>query len=104
MHWLAWLVVSNLSIAVIEYAYRGAKFPNFFAAMPYLFVPILIAQAGLFYGFRGAPNLLFAGAMFTVINVAFRIGNSYYLGEPLNWLNWAGVVLLVTATVLLKLK
>lgn len=104
MNWLVWIVISNISIAVIEYAYRAAKFPSFVTALPWLIVPILIGQAGLFYGFRSAPNLLLAGAMFTVINVFFRIVNSYILGEYPSMLNWAGVALLIIATYMIKVK
>jgi hypothetical protein len=104
MHWLLWIIVSNLSIAVIEYSYRAAKFATFAQAVPWLLIPILIGQAGLFYGFRGAPNLLFAGAVFTLINISFRIANSYMLGEAPNVVNWMGVALLVIATICLKYK
>jgi multidrug transporter EmrE-like cation transporter len=63
-----------------------------------------MGQIGLYYGFRLAPNLLIAGAAFTLMNVALRVVNSYRLGENLNLYNWTGVVLLIVAMFLLKVK
>jgi hypothetical protein len=104
MHWFLWVLLSNGGIMWLEYQYRNGTYNHFFPALPYIFIPILMGQVGLFYGFRGAPNLLLAGATFTVINVALRIVNSYLLGEAPNLYNWTGVVLLVIATLLLKVK
>lgn len=104
MNWLAWIAFSNLGIFWLEYCYRAGKYDGFIQALPYIIVPIMMGQVGLFYGFRSAPNLLIAGAVFTVINVALRVTNSYLLGEHLNLYNWFGVVLLVAATLLLKVK
>lgn len=104
MSWLLWIALSNIGIVVVENVYRSGKYDSFISALPYVCVPMVIAQAGLFYGFRGAPNLMFAGSVFTLMNVCLRICNSYYLGEHLNLYNWAGVVLLCISTILLKLK
>ena len=104
MNWFLWIVLSNTAIAIIEYIYRTSRYKSFIEAFPYIIIPILIGQVGLFYGFRSAPNLLFAGAVFTVINVSIRICTSTYIGESLNMYNWCGAILLVAATVLLKLK
>lgn len=104
MNWLLWIVLANGGIMWLEYVYRSGSYNSFHAALPYIIVPVLIGQVGLFYGFRGAPSLLFAGAVFTVINVALRMVNSYLLGEVPNIYNWAGVILLICATILLKIK
>ena len=104
MNWFLWIVLSNIGIAIIEFIYRTSRYNSFIEALPYIIVPILIGQVGLFYGFRAAPSLLLAGAVFTAINVSIRVCTSLYVGESLNLYNWAGVILLFTATVLLKLK
>lgn len=102
--WFLWILFANGGIMWLEYVYRHGSYNSFLVALPYIVVPILIGQIGLFYGFRGAPNLLLAGAVFTAMNVALRIVNSYLLQEHLNWWNWVGVVLLITAALLLKIK
>lgn len=95
---------ANAGIFWLEYVYRHGTYQSFFHALPYITIPIFMGQIGLFYGFRGAPNLLFAGALFTLMNIALRIVNSYRLGEYLNAYNWSGVALLVVAMILLKMK
>lgn len=104
MNWIAWIALSNTGIWWLEYCYRTGKYDSFVSALPYIIVPIIIGQVGLFYGFRSAPNLLIAGAVFTVINVALRVTNTYLIGESINYYNWLGVVLLLVATLLLKVK
>ena len=104
MNWLLWIFGANVGIMWLEYVYRSGAYTSFLHALPYIAFPILVGQIGLFYGFRGAPNLLVAGAVFTVMNVILRIANTYFLGETINTYNWLGIVLLVTATFLLKVK
>jgi hypothetical protein len=104
MSWLAWIALSNVGIFWLEYCYRIGKYDSFIHALPYIVIPMMMGQVGLFYGFRAAPNLLLAGATFTLINVVLRVVNSYMLNEPLNWYNWSGVALLIVATVLIKVK
>ncbi len=104
MHWLMWIVLSNIGIFWIEYVYRTGKYDSFFVALPYLVVPILTSQLGLFYGFRYAPTLFLAGAMFTLINVFLRIINTFRIGEGLNGYNWLGVLFLCVSVILLKMK
>lgn len=102
--WLAWIGLANVAIFWLEYIYRQGHYGSFWQALPYTVVPIFMGQIGLYYGFRLAPNLLLAGAAFTLMNIALRVVNSYRLGEYLNYYNWAGVVLLVIAMFLLKVK
>ena len=104
MNWLVWLLLANAGIFWLEYIYRNGTYDSFIQASPYIVAPIVVSQAGLFYGFRGAPNLLLAGAVFTLMNLALRVVNSYRLGEHLNIYNWLGVLLLIVAMFLLKVK
>lgn len=102
--WILWILFANTGIFWLEYVYRNGTYSNFIPALPYTIVPILIGQIGLFYGFRAAPNLLIAGAVFTLINVSLRIVNTYRLHETINVYNWLGVIFLIVATILLKIK
>lgn len=104
MNYILWLLLANAGIMWLEYTYRMGTFGSFLNALPYIIIPIMIGQVGIYYGFRLAPNLLFAGAMFTLINICLRIVNSFLLGEVPNLYNWFGVFLLVVATFLLKVK
>lgn len=102
--WILWILLANAGIMWLEYVYQTATYSSFLTALPYIVVPILVGQVGLFYGFRSAPNLFFAGAVFTLVNVGLRIINTYIIGESLNWYNIAGVGCLVLSTILLKVK
>lgn len=104
MHWLSWLLLSNVSIAFVENTYRSGRYSSFLESLPILIVPILCGQLGLFYGFRNAPSLFTAGIAFSLCNVAFRIANSYYLGESLNLWGWIGVGLLIGSAVCFRIK
>lgn len=104
MWWVIWLLVANFSIAFIEYIYRVNKFDDFLQALPSLFLPILIAQMGLFYGYKLAPSLLMAGAVFTLMNMILRVGNVFILGERFGWTEFFAVLLMVGAIFLLKIK
>lgn len=102
--YIIWLLVANAGIFWLEYVYRNATYESFIGASPYIVAPIILSQVGLFYGFRLAPSILLAGAMFTVVNVSLRVVNTYRLGEYINGWNWLGVALLIVATFLLKVK
>ena len=104
MSWALWLLLANGAVAVTEHTYRAAHFATFWQALPWLAVPIVVAQWALFEGFRGAPSLLLAGAFFSIINVAFRVGNSFLLHESLNLYNWIGVVFIAASVILLKVR
>lgn len=102
--YILWLMLANAGIFWLEYVYRHGSYGSFVSALPYIIVPIFMGQVGLYYGFRAAPNLLFAGALFTLMNIGLRVINSYRLGEYLNYYNWTGVALLIVAMFLLKVK
>ncbi len=102
--WIGYLFIANCAIAVVEYIYRTAQFHSFWVALPYIAIPILIGQYGLFHGFVLAPSLFVASGVFTCINILFRIGVTYYINENLSLLNWFGVLLLFSGVILLKVK
>lgn len=103
MSWIAWLVLANASIMGIEYVYRVGAFLSFWHALPWLLIPILIAQYSLFDGFRSAPTLFVAGAVFTLIGLIFRATNTLILGEPLGVWQLVGIILMGLAVVAFKL-
>lgn len=102
--WIVWLLVANIAIMWIEFAYRAGTYSSFFTALPYTFLPIMLGQVGLFYSFRLAPSILMAGAAFTLVNVSLRIINTYRLGETINTYNWLGLFFLLVSLFLLKVK
>lgn len=102
MHWILWLLVSNIGIFWLEHLYRSGKYPSYWVALPEILIPVLVSQAGLFYGFRSAPSLFVCGAAFTLMNVLLRLINSYRLGENLNVYNYTGIFLLVVSVFLIK--
>jgi len=104
MIWLFWLLGANVCIAVVESIYRGAFYHSFWIALPYIFIPMMLGQLCLFYGFRQGPSLFVCGSVFTLINVVFRIVNTYRLHEALNMYNWLGVAFLAASVLLLKVK
>lgn len=102
--WIAWIVLSNIGIFILEYAYRQGSYTSFITALPTIIIPMIMGQVGLFYGFRSAPSLLIAGATFTLINVGLRVINTYMLGESINNWNWLGIVFMVSGMLLLKIR
>lgn len=106
MHWTLWLLLSNIAIFWLEFSYRKGNYGTFFEALPYIIIPIMIGQLGLYNGFKYANSLLLAGATFTMINISLRVVNTIRLGEHLNmnYWNWFGVVLLIISMILLKIK
>lgn len=104
MHWLLWIILANSGIMWLEYQYRVGQYNSFLSALPYIIIPIMVGQLGLYMGFRGAPSLLVAGSLFTLVNIALRVINSFLLGEIPNLYNWLGIALLVVSTLLLKVR
>lgn len=98
------MIVANGAVAITERIYRTGAFDTFWQGLPYLAVPILVAQMGLFAGFKGAPSLMYAGVVFSIMNVALRVINSYSIGESLNVYAWVGVVCLVASAILFRVK
>lgn len=107
MPWWSYLLVANVAVFILEYLYRIGHFTSFATSLPYTLPLVLITQWGLFYGFRatdGAHSLFVAGTTFAMVNVGFRLVNSLYIGEIPNGYNWLGIVCLVTALLLLRVK
>lgn len=104
MHWALWLLLANGAVAVTEHTYRAAHFASFWQALPWLALPIVCAQWSLFEGFRAAPNLIYAGILFSVINAVFRIVNSTILGEGVSVWQAAAVALVILSSFLGKIK
>ena len=104
MNWIAWLLVSNASIFWLEHAYRSSRYDSFFQALPYIIVPVVISQAGLFYSFRLGPSLIIVGIAFTIINVLLRMINVIRLGEHLGLYQVLALLLMVVAAWLSKMK
>jgi hypothetical protein len=94
--WFAASLLANLAIAVIEYIQRAGKFPTFWAAVPFLFFPVLTAQWALFHSFRGAPSMLVAWGFFSACNAALRVASTrYVIGEPVCMQMLAGVAIMI---------
>lgn len=101
--WVASLV-ANLAIATIEATYRAGKFSSFWAASPYLFVPILVAQWALYHSFRGAPTMLAAWALFSAVNAIVRVLNAHCIvGEPTQPLALIGIGIIVLGSAVVQL-
>ena len=105
MTWLWWILLSNVAIFIIEYIYRKGLFSNFWEALPFTIIPILLGQLGLFYGFRvgGLKTLVLAGAVFTLINAIMRVGNSVILGEKLGFLSFVGLFIIIAGSIAISL-
>ena len=90
--WWVWGIVANIGIAVTEYLNRTGKFGSFLEALPYTALPIVIAQMGLLYAWRGAPSLMIAWVAFTTGNSVLRIINArVFVAEPLTVWAYVGV-------------
>lgn len=101
--WIAALV-ANANIAVVEYLNRTAGYPTFWDAVLRTGPFILVAQAGLYYCWRGAPSFMMAWAFFTVGNMVMRLlSNHYLVGERLTIVGYAGVALMLLAGQLIKM-
>ena len=101
-----WWVLSTgsavLCIAYLENVYRTGRFDSWWAALPYILLPVALSQASLFYMFRLAPSFLLGWATFTVLNALVRLGNAGLVGEPPSFLQIAGVSLMIGGAFLVK--
>jgi len=102
MNWIAYSVLANVGIVFMENVYRRGVYTDFWSALPYIIVPILIVQYGLFNSFRDAPSLFMAWAVLTVVNTLFRVANNWYIGEPFTFAIIAGVSLMLVGAFLIK--
>lgn len=107
MHWILGILVANVSITALEWIYRTGQFLNFRQAFWWVLPLMILGQFGLFWGFRGggASSLIYAGIVFTMINIIFRIANTYlFIGETVSKFTWVALVLVVIATIVGALK
>ncbi len=104
--WYVWILMANASIFFVENMYRSSRFESFWAAIPWITVPIVLGQIGLFYGFRagGASTLLQAAILFSMVNLVLRVANTVILGEPLGWKMAVAVGLMGVSAILVSLK
>lgn len=102
--WLAWTFLANVSLLFVEYIYRKGEYPSFFEALPYIVIPIMLGQVGLFHAFRMAPSLLLATAVFTLMNNLCRIVSVQRLGESICAWNYLGVAFMCVGVFLLRVK
>lgn len=103
MIWILWSLLANVSITFLENLYRKGIYPDFLSALPYIIIPILLAQLGLFHSYKLAPSLFMAWVVFFSINTVMRIGNNVYLGEPINTHIILGIVAIMAGAYLIKL-
>ena len=103
MKWILWSILANISITFLENTYRKGVHMDFVSALPYVIVPILLAQWGLFNSYRSAHSLFTAWIVFFSINTLMRVGNNIYLGEPLNVHIVVGLVAIMVGAYLIKM-
>ena len=93
--WIVWILSACGAIFFLEYIYRVGHYDSFWKALPYLIVPMLIGQMGLFYGYRLAPSFLLASVIFTLINQGTRPINISLAGEHLSIYGWLAILCVV---------
>jgi hypothetical protein len=82
--WILFLLQAVLFIIILEYIYRAGHFTSFWAALPFIAIPIILLQFSLYEGFGRAQSLWIGGAFLGAATLCARIFNTYMLGEPLD--------------------
>lgn len=101
--WILYSIIANITIIYIEWSYRTSYHGNFVDGLPYMIVPILVAQFCLFNLFKGAPHYMIAWIVFTVGNSILRVtSNHYILKEDLSWVGFVGVGTIILGALLVK--
>lgn len=101
--WLASLI-ANVSIIFTEYTNRAHP-GGWTEALPYTFLPIVLAQWCLWLSFSGAPHWLTAWAVFTVGNSVMRVGGVYVMSghEVTSWSHaLLGITVMIGGAFLVK--
>jgi hypothetical protein len=94
--WLLAGLMSNVAIAWIEWYNRTSAASSFTAQLPITFVPILIAQLGLWYSWKHAPSMMIAWFAFSLGNNALRLLSvKFVLRESLTMYHIAGAICIV---------
>lgn len=104
MPYWCWLLLANGGIFWLERVYRIGQYGSFWQALPFIILPILLGQLGLYNGFHTAPSIFVAGIMFTVVNQVLRIVNALILGETVTIYQVVGITLTIIASYVVKLK
>jgi len=78
--WWAVSLISNVCIIFTEYMNRASP-GGWREALPYTFLPIVVAQACLYGAFSGAPHWLTAWAVFSLGNSVMRVGGVWLMAE-----------------------
>lgn len=103
LEWVLALVLSNVVIAAIEALNRGAQGMSYQEQLLRTGPLILVAQFGLFIGFRDAPSLMLAWAVFTCGNSLVRVLNAQFVvGEPVTLITLLGVLTVMGGGYLVK--
>ena len=102
--WISWCFLANVSLLFVEYLYRNGSYPTFVDALPFIAIPMMLGQIGLFYCYRAAPSLLLATAVFTLMNNLCRLCSVHRLGESVCMWNYLGIICMMMGVFLLGIK
>ena len=100
--WIIWSVLASVMAIFIEYSYRN-KFDSFLESLPYLIIPIIILQFGIFKLFNGTPHWLLGWSIFFFVNAVGRVAVSYWSGEQLNFIIISGIVVVAIGALIISL-
>ncbi len=101
--WVASLI-SNGAIIFTEYTNRSAT-GGWASALPYTFLPIMLAQFCLFRAFNGAPNWFMAWIVFTIGNAVMRVAAVQVMAghEVKSWaFSLLGIAVMIGGSFILK--
>lgn len=98
--WIVFSFSSNVFASWLEYVYRSQAFPTFWLALPKIIIPVVLLQFCIFYSFRLAPNLMLAGAMFTLTNLLIRVAVMYKVGDVVDWRTYVTVIFMISAVLI----
>lgn len=93
--WWGWTLIANASITAVEFLNRTRGWSSPLEALPKTLPLIVIAQVGIFAGWRYAPSLMVAWATFFVGNTLMRLASAHFLvGEEVSSGQLASVLLI----------
>ena len=101
MPWFLPLLLASACIQFVEFTNRRAD--TWSSALPVTLIPIVISQWGLYYGWRHAPAMLTAWAVFTLTNAMLRaFVTSWAVGEHFTYLTPLGIAVMFAGQVLVR--
>lgn len=102
MTWWLSAALACICIQFVEVANAQAT-GGWLAVLPRTLVPIVVAQWGLFYTWKNAPNLMTAWALFTLLNSVSRLAASWLaVGQTFDWRTPLGVAVMIGGGQLVK--